>query len=203
MIRLVPFVALAWSSVAMAQILPTPNAESPRIQSVAWQADQTVALTALPDSTLTVMLEPGESIQRAVLTGNQLWEVSITPENNSFQVKPLINAAPATLSVETNRRQYQFSLEASESLMAAYVVRFEFEAPLVQQSVAPVAEINDLAWSYRLRGDRSVRPVSIRDNGSKTVIEYAPDQPLPAVFAIGATGDEEVVDGYMREGRFV
>ena len=35
------------------------------------------------------------------------------------------------------------------------------------------------------------------------MIEYAPGQSLPAVFAIGPTGDEEVVDGYMRDGLFV
>lgn len=48
-----------------------------------------------------------------------------------------------------------------------------------------------------------MRPASVRDNGAKTVIEYAPGQSLPAVFAIGPTGDEEVVDGYMRDGLFV
>ena len=48
-----------------------------------------------------------------------------------------------------------------------------------------------------------MRPATIRDNGRKTVITYAPGQPLPAVFAIGATGDEEVVDGYMRGEAFV
>lgn len=203
MIRLLPAFLLAITAPAAAQILPSPSAESPRIQSVAWQAGQTIALTALPETALTVMLEPGETIQRAVLNGNQLWNVTISPEDNSFQVKPMLNAAPATLNVETSTRQYQFSLEAGQSLMAAYLVRLEYGASQPVITAEPASEITGLDWSYRLRGDKSVRPASIRDNGDKTVIEYAPDQPLPAVFAIGATGDEEVVDGYMRSGKFV
>ncbi|MEM8724838.1 MAG: TrbG/VirB9 family P-type conjugative transfer protein [Pseudomonadota bacterium] len=205
MIRIAPFLALAMCAPALAQVMPTPSPESPRIQSVAWQSGETIALTALPETALTVMLEPGETIQRAVLTGNQLWEIAISPEDNSFQVKPMVNAAPATLSVETSVRQYEFALEAGQSLMAAYLVRLEFGSPQPASTseATPTEEITNLNWSYRLRGDKSVRPASIRDNGQKTVIEYAPDQPLPAVFAIGASGDEEVVDGYMRGEKFV
>ena len=55
---------------------------------------------------------------------------------------------------------------------------------------------------YRLRGDRSVRPLQIGDDGTRTRILFAPGQALPAIFAIGPTGDEEVVNGYMRGDAF-
>lgn len=201
--QFVPLMLLTLCTPAWAQVFPSPTEESPRIQSVDWQAGQTIVLTALPETALTVMLEPSERIQRVVLTGSQQWDVSISPDDNSFQIKPQINAAPTTLTVETSARQYDFAVEAEESLMAAYVVRLNFQSLQAPVAVPPPEEITGLDWGYRLRGDRSVRPHSIRDNGQKTVIEYAPDQPLPAVFAIGATGDEEVVDGYMRDGMFV
>ena len=41
------------------------------------------------------------------------------------------------------------------------------------------------------------------DDGLKTRITYAPGQALPAVFAIGPSGEEEVVNGYMRDDIFV
>lgn len=56
---------------------------------------------------------------------------------------------------------------------------------------------------WRIRGDRSIRPARIHDDGVRTYLEWRPDQSLPAVFAIGPTGAEEVVDGYMRAGVFV
>lgn len=196
-------VALIVSPLA-AQVFPTPGNDTPRVQSVAWDDGQSIVLTALPETALTVMLEPGETITRAVLSGSRAWEVSVSAETDSFQVTPQQGAAPARLAVETNRRTYEFALETGQGLMAAYLVRLEYgEAAGGAQNAEATDSLENLEWGYRLRGDRSVRPASIRDNGEKTVIRYAPGQALPAVFAIGPTGDEEVVDGYMRGDVFV
>ena len=197
------FLALCVSSAGSAQIFPMPGAETPRIQTVIWQSGQRIVLTALPNTSLTVMLEPGESITRATLGGSRSWEVSISAEADSFQVTPQDAAAPATLSVETSSRFYEFALETGVGLQAAYLVRLLYTNEPSSQTIDTAQPIGNLTWSYRLRGDQSVRPVSIRDNGQKTVIEYAPGQALPAVFAIGPAGNEEVVDGYMRGGRFI
>ncbi|MEP3050465.1 MAG: TrbG/VirB9 family P-type conjugative transfer protein [Erythrobacter sp.] len=206
MIRLLPLLIIAaFAGPVQAEIVPMPGIESPRIQTVAWEPGERVLLTALPQTSLTVILEPGEKIQRATLGGNRAWDVAISAEEDSFQITPLSSAAPAFLTIETDLRSYEFGLEVGTGLLAAYVVRFDFAAaaPSRETPIEQVTAIENLNWSYRLRGDRSVRPASIRDNGDKTVIEYAAGQPLPAVFAIGPSGDEEVVDGYMRGDRFV
>jgi type IV secretion system protein VirB9 len=189
-----------------AQVFPTPGAETPRIQTAEYHPGEPLVLTALPQTALTVMLEPGETIQRATLGGSPTWELAVSAEADSFQIKPLIGAVPASLSVETDRRAYSFLLETGDGLQAAYLVRLQFGAGLSilpGQPVPTSRDIGGLEWTWRLHGDLSVRPASIRDNGAKTVIEYAPGQSLPAVFAIGPTGEEEVVDGYMRDGLFV
>lgn len=195
--------ALAPLSAVSAQIVPMPGPETPRIQTARWAAGQPIVLTALPDTTLTVMLEPGETIRRATLSGSRAWDVSVSAEADSFQVTPQMGAAPASLLVETDGRSYEFALETRQGLMAAYLVRLEYGPPASPVSEEAADNITDLTWSYRLRGDREVRPLSVRDNGEKTVITYAPGQSLPAVFAVGPTGDEEVVDGYMRGDVFV
>lgn len=197
---------LGMGAPLMAQVFPIPGPETPRIQTADWRPGEPLVLTALPQTALTVMLEPGERIQRATLSGSPAWQVAVSAEADSFQVTPGPGAVPASLSVETDRRAYNFLLETGDGLQAAYVVRLQFGAaqPLNQQQVTGSSESpGNLDWTYRLRGDRSVRPASIRDNGAKTVIEYAPGQALPAVFAIGPTGEEEVVDGYMRGGLFI
>jgi len=191
---------------AAAQMVPSPCPDTPRVQTLQYQPNTTVVLTALPLATLTVTLEPGEMIQRATLGESNSWDVSITTELDSFQVTPKALASPARLFIETNVRSYTFTLETGEGLLAAYLVRFRFGEPSVPpQHIEPLTQIHKegLDWSYRVRGDRSVRPASIRDDGKKTVIEYGVGQSLPAVFAIGPSGDEEVVDGYMRHGKFV
>lgn len=55
---------------------------------------------------------------------------------------------------------------------------------------------------YSLTGSNELRPVRISDDGIHTYIIWAPEQALPAVFAISATGKEEMVDGYMRNDVF-
>ncbi len=204
---MLPITALLCAAPLAAQIYPTPGAETPRVQTVVWQPNEDVVLTALPQSNLTVMLEPGETILRATLSESRDWEIIVSPELDSFSVSPSAAARSATLAVQTDYRTYQFRLEVGEGLLAAYLVRFDFEAPEMlrteQRDQQVSVPVGGLDWSYRLRGDRSVRPISIRDNGEKTVIEYAVGQALPAVFAIGPSGEEEVVDGYMRDGKFV
>ncbi len=189
-----------------AQVFPIPGPETPRIQTAEWRPGEQLVLTALPQTALTVMLEPGETIQRATLGGSPAWEVAVSAEADSFQITPLVGAVPANLTVETDRRAYSFLLETGDGLQAAYLVRLQFgggsAGPQAQLGQSQT-DLTGLDWTYRLRGDQSVRPASIRDNGAKTVIEYAPGQSLPAVFAIGPTGEEEVVDGYMRDGLFV
>ena len=55
---------------------------------------------------------------------------------------------------------------------------------------------------YKLSGEKSLRPSRIGDDGVHTYIEWSEDQALPAVFAVNALGDEEMVDGYMRQDIF-
>lgn len=206
--RLALLVLSGLAAPLAAQVTPVPSGETPRVQTARWIENQPIKLMALPDTTLTVMLEPDEAIVRVTLIGNSQWDVTVPNQPDTLQITPQSRAEPANLVVETDRRQYDFDLKTGEGLMAAYLVRLDYSlsgttpAPQIQPQPDPNG-IDNLSWSYRVRGDHAVRPATIRDNGRKTVITYAPGQPLPAVFAIGATGKEEVVDGYMRAGAFV
>lgn len=189
---------------SLAQVYPVPGADSPRVQTAPLEPGAEIVLTALPLTTVTAILEQGERILNASLSQGSDWDVRISPEGNAFQATPGISAVTATLRVDTDRRSYRFFLETGRSLRAAYVVQLEFgDRSRVSEHAPGSPEPEPIIWSYRLRGDRSVRPLAVRDNGTKTFIDFAPVQPLPAVFAIGPTGEEEVIDGYMRGEQFV
>lgn len=185
-----------------AQILPQPSAENPRIQSILWQPGQEIILTTLPMTGLTIMFEPGEQIRRVSINNQQLLDVRVSSERDSLLVLPKAQEPSTGMLVQTDRRDYRFAVRSNEGLTAAYLVKFEFGAQPAQ-SAQSVPQLTGETWSYRMRGDREVRPASIRDDGLRTVITFARDQALPAVFAIGPTGKEEVVNGHMREGVFV
>jgi type IV secretion system protein VirB9 len=188
----------------LAQTSPVPGMDDPRLQTVTYDPSRPVRLVAFPGSTLTLMLLPGDRIERAVLSQQGAFEVRVTGAGDSLNIASLRPDAAATLVVDTRERRYEFDLATGQGLAAAYLVRFVDPGlgPGAPDPVSPPPPL-EIVGEYRLRGDRALRPVAIGDDGLRTWIEWGEYQALPAVFGIGPTGEEEVVDGYMRGGRFV
>lgn len=186
----------------LAEVLPEPGDNNPRIQSVEWSPNQDVLLTALPETGLTVVLEPGEEIIRVSLTDQTSLAVTVSSERDSFLVLPAPAFTAANLTVQTDRRDYRFRLRTGTGLTAAYLVAFDYSPDLLSSELTPF-EATGKTWLYRVRGDRVVRPSALSDDGVRTRITFGEEQALPAVFAIGPSGDEQVVNGYMRGDQFV
>ncbi len=143
----------------------------------------------------------------------------VSHESDALLITPLREGALGSLRVTTGRRSYAFSVRTGSDLMAAYLVRFDSSPPLPANAPAmaqmPSAFVPPMppafvppgpsgqSWSYRLRGDRAVRPAQISDDGGRTTITFAEDSALPAIFVVGPTGEEQLVNGYMRGGSFV
>jgi type IV secretion system protein VirB9 len=203
--------AAVWSAFpAYAQSLPVPDQDNPRLQSFSWEPGEPVRIMALPMTGLTVMLEPGEAISEVLLDRRGAFEVRVSSERDSFLLIPTIADAEATISVQSDRRSYTFLAETGTGLMAAYLVRYSpytsyasYAAPATAPALDPFAELGGQTWTYRVKGDRSVQPAEITDDGAKTFIRFAADQALPAIFAIGPTGEEMLVNGHMRGDVFV
>lgn len=188
---------------ANAQTVPDIELGNPRVQTLHWEDGLDVLLTIMPTSGLTVMLQPGEIIQRVTVSDPTAFAVRVSPEGNSFLVLANQGAGAGQMQVETDLRSYPFTLRTGTGLTAAYLVRFLYDGSSPVSASAPAAGMPARQWSYRVRGDRAVLPQAITDDESRTFVTYAPDQALPAIFAIGQTGDEEMVNGYMRDDVFV
>jgi len=190
-----------WPVTTSAQIPTGPSFSDPRLQTIAWQPDGIVRLVANPGSSLTVILSASERITNVTLGDSDRFQVTVSGAADSLFIKPLAENVSTNMTVLTNSRSYYFELDARFDPMAAYVVRFTYP-DLDRRGPAR----GDYVWPegvWKLRGDRDLRPSEISDDGVRTFIEWSPIQFLPAVFAVGPTGEEEVVNGYMRNGRFV
>ena len=188
-----------------AQTVPSLDDANPRLQSVQYEPGERILLTALPESGLTVMLEPGEQIDQVVPGAQFGYQIRVSAERDSFVVLPDASASPTTLTVQTDKRGYQFDLRTGNGLLAAYLVQLEYGAPAtpVIEEIAPAPGPVGPLWTYRVKGDRSVRPARIVDDGARTWITFGNDQALPAVFTVGPNGKEQVVNGYMRGTDYV
>lgn len=195
-----------WLAVAMlpattaAQVSPVPSRDDPRLQTVVYQPAESVRLIAFPGANLAVMFLPGERIERVVLSDQDSFRVTVVGANDSLNILALKPDARAGMTVETSGRRYNFTLETGDGLAAAYVVRFVREESLPPRDEPPPPEL--MTGAYRLSGSKVVRPARISDDGERTYIEWGDYQSLPAVFGIGPSDEEEVVDGYMRGGVF-
>lgn len=191
--------AAAIPGIALAQQVPTPSFDDPRLQTVAYDAARPVRLVAFVNSTLTVMLLPGDRVERIVVSDPGAFDVKATGPADGLNITPLFADSTATLLVDTPTRRYEFDLSTGEGLTAAYLVRFV--DPLGPARLTTAAQ-RPVTGEYRLSGERSLLPSRIGDDGERTFLEWGEYQSLPAVFGIGANGEEEVVDGYMRGGVF-
>lgn len=195
MLRIVPAFLVAVTTPLAAQIFPQPDQDHQRIQRVQYVPGQDVVLTMLPGTPLTVVLEPDDPIAEVQPGAESGFSVRVSAERDSFTVLPVSEDPRGSLEVTTNSREYRFILEVDYGPEAAVLVRYDYGQPDNTPIERPVS--NEF-WNYSFRGDREVRPQMLTDDGIRTYITYAPGQPLAAVFAIGPTGEEEVVNGYMR-----
>jgi len=198
--------ALMGSAPVFAQIAPTPSFEDPRLQTVTYEPGQSIRLVVFPESSLKLVLERGEAIERVVVSDGAAFRAAVVGSGDTVEVAPLRPNATAELRLATAQRQYNFLLHTGSGLTAAYVVRMvppeggtASAAPLQASQPEPGAELVE----YRLKGDRIIRPDGIFDDGQRTYISWHRDKALPAIFGVGPGGGEEIVAGYMRDGRFV
>ncbi len=199
------WLALALATSTLAQISPVPDANDPT-SDVLSLPDGSVGRLAVPQATGLVLSMPsGERIDTVVLGDPAAYAVLVDPTATELAIRPLRADARSTLSVATATGAYYFELGQPSGApvctrvrLASPVLLPNEAVPTVEGEERPVAET-----PYRLSGDRALRPLGVVDDGTRTFIEFSEDQALPAVFGVGPTGAEEVVDGHMRNGLYV
>ena len=185
---------------ALAQELPPISSDS-RVQTVAWSQDGVIPLAMEPGSSLTVILSASERITNVTVGDTSAFQVAVAGSGDSLFVKPIAAFARTNMTVMTDARRYLFLLDSAGGPGSPYVVQLSYPAAPGVRAQDPTSVLAEGTW--KVTGDRNLRPVEIHDDGVKTYIQWAPDQALPAVFAIPPSGGEEVVDGYMRDTVFV
>lgn len=203
MIRLasvVAVVALLANPVA-AEVVPTPGLADPRIQSVAYDPDEVVALRLAEGYAVTIRFSADERIELVTLGDPGAWQTQVSRRADALVVKPSPGAQPTNLTVITDQRSYAFTLSESggAALMQPYVLNFVY--PTVAQGTSQA--VPEKPVRYELRGDRSLWPESISDDGQFTFLRWADDAALPAVYREDPQGQLALVNGLMRDGVFV
>ena len=201
-------VAALSAAPVSAQIRPQGGAGDPRLQTVDYDADQVVVLEVAPGYQMTVELAPDEQIENVAVGDSGAWQVTANRRGDRLFIKPLQAGVSTNMTVITNVRLYAIELMPlyAPTPEMAYTVRFRYPAADAEAEAAVAAADaaeTGVEGSYRLSGDRSIRPSRIGDDGRHTYIEWPTDRPLPAVYGLDGEGRETLVNGMMRNDLFV
>lgn len=198
--------ALAVIGVAGSIGLSSANARDLRIRYVTFNNDNVVTVQAGIGVSTMVQLSPNEVIE-TISAGDTIgW--SIVPKKGSgiLFIKPLVEKAETNVNIVTNKRVYSLLLVGSRDpqMKSAFQVRFKYpdedvNARLLAQaeesarnpslkSIAP----GELNYDYAYKGDDSLKPRVVFDDGKKMFLQFSGD--IPAVFVVEGKGKESLVN---------
>ena len=200
--RYTALLSMVCSSVALAQAVPPAGEWNPRLQTVNYQTGQIVRLQSAPGYQLMVELSPDEAVQSVALGDAASWQVSVNKAGNRLFLKPSQSDVATNMTVVTSVRIYNFELVALPEAFADMPYTVEFRYPSSSEP-AQGPQFGDKSAalrrqsSYKISGDRQLRPTSVTDDGERTYISWPKDAPIPAIYAPDRFGNEVLVNGMM------
>ncbi|RVU06431.1 type VI secretion protein [Novosphingobium umbonatum] len=197
--RVLALIALLAPVASMAEVVPRAGGCDPHIQTVAYDANEVVALRVASGFALTVRFAADERIETVTLGDPQSWSVQTNHRADTLVIKPLLPAGVTNLTVVSDARTYAFALygTAAGEGVQAYLLTFTYPAPPVPSTPALAAA------TYRLSGDKALWPVELSDDGHFTRLRWAAGVPMPAVYRVEGWGRRALVNGALRDGAYV
>lgn len=200
--------------IALASL--TLGAADPRLETRVYDPAAVTSLEGAYRSALEVVFGPRETIAHAALGDTTAWD--LVADRNVLFLKPKADHGPTNLIVTTERasggpRTYVFALTLSHRANFAarglYVLKFRYPADEIEQSQAALsvqsqalkASLTALQLAhgplegprnraYEVQGSPALAPLEVSDNGQFTILRFAPNQSLPAIYAVGPDGEE-------------
>lgn len=193
-------IAVVLVALALPQAAGAAPGDDPRILELDAGGTGMFHISTSPETTQTVLFAPGERIRSVIISDPGAYQVAVSGGGDSLTLKANGLSALAVVTVRTDSRGYELELVPERTGAVPSVVRFarmaQRQLPVVAASPAQAA-----GFDWKVSGSSALRPLAIRDDGQHTFIEWHKDQAMPAIFAVGAAGSEEMVEGYVRGGQ--
>lgn len=173
-----------------------------RIITVAVGSSGFAHVATSPDVRQVLFFRQGEQIESVTLSDPAAYSVEVAGSRDTMTIQALRPGGAIILSVRTNARAYEIQLAAQPASSVPSIIRLTDTPSRPTQAMAAAGHSPGDRYSYRLSGSKALWPDAISDDGERTYLEWSGDRPLPATFAIGPGGTEQMVDGYMRAGIF-
>lgn len=175
-------------------------ADDPRFQTIPYAPGGLFHVQTTPEASQTVLFAPGERVTSVIVSDPGAYVIGVTGSGDGITLKANGASALAVVSVQTSQRAYQLELVPGRGAAAPSVVQFSYTSSVRPTVLPPSNARQTSGFGWRLSGNKVLRPTAVRDDGTRTYIEWDRGQAQPAVFAIGASGKEEIVEAFVRGG---
>lgn len=193
---------LLLAAQAEADVLPVSDKRDPRLATLSYIPGNSFRLLVPAGGEVSVLLPAGEAVTGVEIDQPGDWAVTASGNGQSFSVRPLRPLPDSLLTVQSSVRDYRFVLSTDPGTAPPMFVRI-VGVPTNKAGGDRQASAAAQSNVWALRGNRELRPSSIRDDGRKIYLDWPASNPIPAIFAVDRLGREEMVNGFMRSGTFV
>ena len=193
-------ISALFGAAALWGAAPVWSQADERIAELRSEAGAPLLLNTALLTAQTILFPAGEQIIDIIVSEPAAYELGVSLNGDSLVLVPGSELVPARLTVETERARYDFDLVPADPGTAPLVVKVANAGSTAVHPSDIAVEVPPDTGQYRVSGERNLRPAAISDDGEKTYLGWHDGQAMPAVFGIGPSGDEEMVEGYMRGG---
>lgn len=209
-------IALALGVQPGANALEAPefSAKDHRVRYVNYDDADVIQLDAVIGVATHIQLEEGESLVYHVFGDSDAYE--FTHKDNHVFFKPIQEQADTNLTLITNRRSYAFRVsyfnDRQSKALYKLVIRYPDTAAKLSAAQAEQAAVRhalantrgQINWAtYTKSGDMGLAPVHAWDDGKHTWMQFAAQTDLPAIYLVGADGQEVITNYHMADSQTV
>ena len=198
-------------SFALAEVLPSSSSSDSHIKVVTYNPNQVYRLSGLQGYTTAIELAQDENIVSVNIGDSSAWLVNV--QGNIINLKPVTGNPNTNMNVVSSRGTYLFFLTAPDinspaakepSKSTVFLLRFRYPDLI---SAENKNEGPDLAnghynFNYTARGDGSIAPISVFDDGRFTYMDFGNHHVTPAIFVVDPYGYESLVN-YHVQGKYI
>lgn len=198
------------STVSKAEVLPASYRSDSHIQVVTYNSNQVYRVNGLQGYTTAIELGPDENVLSVNIGDSSAWLVNV--QNNIINLKPVMSNPNTNMNVVSSRGTYQFFLTAPSASDAekgpdkntVFLLRFKYPdlVGVSNSNEGPDLEHGHYNFNYTARGDQSIAPLSVFDDGRFTYMDFGNHRVTPAIFMVDPRGYESLVN-YHVQGKYV
>jgi type IV secretion system protein VirB9 len=210
---LVALALIGMCGAALAEENPHPLRQDARIRTVAFQRDNVVVVDGALGVSTMIMFGDDEHIDTVAIGDSVAWQAVPDQSKRFLFIKPIEPGAVTNMNVVTTQRVYNFILRMAGNEAGVYKIRFTYpeleeDARLLKLAKARAAMPNyrevmaspSTNFDYSYKGNETVKPEYVFDDGVKTFFRFSGE--VPGIFVVNPDRSETLAN-YRREGDII